>query len=474
MILMIVRLIMISFFRLFNMIKILCKKIILTFLIFNLVFLVNLSWAKEVHIRVTEARDVGIKIVVLPFNNLAKYNQSKEISSIITNDLNYSGQFKVLELDLEDLETMEKTPIYLEKVDFKFWRETGAEYLLMTKLYPSSDAQKLIVNLQLLDLYKPLDPINLNTEIAKYPNESPRKLAHRISDIIFSKLTGIKSFFNTKISYIRAERLGEQNPEYSLNIADFDGSNERRLLEVPYPLMSPSWSPDGTKISFVSFKGNRSSINIANLTTGKINVVTRYQGINGAPAWSPYGDKLAVVLSKEGSPKIYILDIATGHLQKVTQGMAIDTEPCWSRDGQEIFFTSNRGGKPQIYKATLSDGQINRVTFNGEYNATPTLTPDNRHLVMLHCKENCSKTETGFNIAVQSLDSGKVRVLTKIGMEDSPVVSPNGTMVLYSARPNKNSDRVLAGVSIDGHFNKYLFVAGNGSLKNPAWSPFLE
>lgn len=440
----------------------------------NLGFLVNFSLAKVVHIRVTEARDVGIKIAVLPFNNLAKYNQSKEISSIIKNDLNYSGQFKVLELDLEDIDIMEKIPAKLENVDFKFWRDTGAEYLLITKLYPSSDAQKLIVNLQLLDLYKPLDPINLNTEIIKHPNENSRQLAHRLSDTIFEKLTGVKSFFKTKIAYIRAAGLGGQNPEYSLNLSDFDGFNEYKLFSATYPIMSPNWSPDGKKIAFVSFKGNRASINIADLTTGKINVITKYPGINGAPAWSPDGTKLALVLSKDGNPKIYVLDLASGSLQKISHGMAIDTEPCWSRDGLEIFFTSNRGGKPQIYKVSLSDSQVNRVTFSGEYNATPSLTPDNRYLVMLHCTENCSKTDAGYNIAVQSLDSGKVRVLTKIGMEDSPVISPNGIMIMYSTKPSKDSERVLAGVSIEGHFNKYLPIMGNGSLKNPAWSPFLE
>ncbi len=450
------------------------KKIILAWLLFNLGFLVNQSLAKVIHIRVNEARDVGIKMVILPFNNLAKYSQSKQITEIMNNDLNYSGQFKILELSLDDIDTLEKIPLNIEHIDFKFWRNTGAEYLLLTKLYPSSDAQKLIVNLKLLDLYKPLDAIHFNTEIIKHPNESSRQLAHRISNIIFENLTGIKGDFKTKIAYIKAERLGAENPEYSLNIADFDGFNEYTLFSATYPIMSPSWSPDGTKIAFVSFKNHRSSINIANLATNKINVITKYPGINGAPSWSPTGDKLAVVLSKDGYPKIYILDIANGNLQKITNGIAIDTEPCWSRDAKEIFFTSNRGGKPQIYKVLLSDGQVNRVTFTGDYNATPVLTPDNRYLVMLHCRENCSKTDTRFNIALQSLDSGKVKILTTAGMEDSPAISPNGTMVVYSTKQNKESNKVLAGVSIEGNFNKYLPIMGNSNLKNPAWSPFLE
>ena len=453
--------------------KILKIKIIIIFIVF-----INISYAKVVHIRVTEAMDVGIKLVVLPFNNAQKYSKGfNEISAIVTNDLNYSGQFKVLGIDFADSDVVEKIPTNAnaQEIDFAFWRRLGAEYLLITKLYPGQNAANLIVNLQLLDLYKPLEPLSLNTEIEKYPNEDPRKLAHRISDVIFEKLTGIRSFFNTKIAYIRAERLGEKHPIYSLNIADFDGFNERKLTSTSYPLMSPNWSKDGKKISFVSFRDNRANISIADLESKKITILTSYPGINGAPAWSPDGSKLALVLSKDGSPKIYILNLVNDTLQKITNGIAIDTEPFWSANGKEIFFTSNRGGKPQIYKISLLDGEVQRVTFKGEYNATPSLTPDSKNLVMLHCVKNYSKTDTGCNIAVQSLDTGKVKVLTKIGMEDSPVVSPNGVVVLHSTEYGKRgNNRVLAIVSIDGHFSSYLPIPGNGSIKNPAWSPFLE
>jgi len=451
--------------------KIIKLKIILIFIMF-----VNVSWAKVVHIRVTEAMDVGIKLVVLPFNNSIKSSKNlNEISYIVGSDLNYSGQFKVLDLDLEDLDVVEKIPTNAQEIDFTFWRRLGAEYLLITKLYPVQNAANLVVNLQLIDLYKPLEPISLNTEIEKYPNEAPRKLAHRISDVIFEKLLGIRGFFNTKIAYIRAEHLGEKNPVYSLNIADFDGFNEHKLISTKYPLMSPNWSRDGKKISFVSFKDNRANISIADLESNKVTILTSYPGINGAPAWSPDGNKLALVLSKDGNPKIYTLDLINGNLQKITNGIAIDTEPFWSSNSKEIFFTSNRGGKPQIYKISLLDREIQRITFKGEYNATPSLTPDNKSLVMLHCIKNCSKTDTGYNIAVQSLDNGNVKVLTKIGMEDSPVISPNGVTVLYSTEHNKNdNNRILAVVSIDGHFSSYLPIPGNGSIKNPAWSPFLE
>lgn len=447
-------------------------KTIFFILILNII---NISYAKVVHIRVTEAKDIGIKLMVLPFNNQHKSSRDfNEISNLVTNDLNYSGQFKAKQLNLHDLDP-DKIPTNVKDIDFKFWRELNVEYLLITKLYPAHNAASLVINLQLIDLYKPLDPIILNVEVEKHPNEEPRKLAHKISNIIFEKLIGIKGFFNTKIAYIRAEHLGEKNPIFSLNIADFDGFNERKLLQTSYPLMSPNWSRDGKKICFVSFRNNRANISVADLDTRRINIITSYPGINGAPAWSPDGNKLALVLSKDGSPKIYILDLIQDTLQKITHGTSIDTEPFWHNNGTEIFFTSNRGGKPQIYKISLINQEIQRITFKGEYNATPSLTPDNRYLVMLHCDQNCSKNDPSYNVAVLSLDTGKIKILSKMGMEDSPVISPNGVMVLYSTERNKNdTNRVLASISIDGHFSSYLPIPGSGSIKNPAWSPFLD
>lgn len=444
------------------------KKLIIVFilLIINIV-----TEAKVVHIKIAEANDIGIKLIVFPFKH--PHKNFSEVSSIVAHDLNYSGQFKANVLNNSDLEG--DLPTSSKNIDFKFWRDLGAEYLLMTKLYPIRNATNLVVNVQLIDLYKPLEPLILNLEIDKDPKEDQRKLAHKISNIVFEKLTSIKGFFNTKIAYVRAERLGEKNPIFSLNIADFDGFNEHKLLEANYPIMSPNWSRDGKKICFVSFKNYRANISVADLEARRINTITHYPGINGAPAWSPDGTQLALVLSKDGSPKIYVLDLHKDTLQKITHGPSIDTEPCWDKDGNQIFFTSNRGGKPQIYKISLRTKEIERVTFKGDYNATPSLTPNNRHLVMLHCEQNCSRNDSSYNVAVLSLDTGKTKILSKMGMEDSPVIAPNGVTILYSTERSKNdTNRVLASISIDGNYSSYLSIPGSGSIKNPAWSPFLD
>ena len=204
------------------------------------------------------------------------------------------------------------------------------------------------------------------------------------------------------------------------------------------------------------------------MATGRRELLSKFPGINGAPAWSPDGRTLALVLSKEGSPKIYLMDIQTRQLTQVTQGYSIDTEPAWSKDGRQLYFTSNRGGKPQIYRLELASRQVERITFEGGYNARPMLTPDGRYLIMMHRGEQSSGI---FNIASQDLKTGKVLVLTHAYLDESPTLSPNGAMVLYGTQ---DGDRQILGlVTLDGR-GQLKLPAREGSVQEPAWSPFLS
>jgi TolB protein len=294
------------------------------------------------------------------------------------------------------------------------------------------------------------------------PKESLRRCAHKISDDVYQKLTGVRGVFSTSLAYVLVSNNHGQR-YYTLELSDADGFNPRVLLRSVQPIMSPAWRPDGKHIYYVSFEGYRAKIYDQDLMTGRREVFSAYPGINGAPAVSPDGSQIALVLTKTGNPKIYLMDARTHALRQLTEGMAIDTEPDWSNDGKYLLFTSNRGGTPQIYKYNLANGDVERMTYQGDYNARARVMPNGDGFVMMHSDDNV------FGIAKQQ--GSQCDVLVQAGRDESPSLAPNGQMIIYATQINGRG--VLAMVSIDGNI-KLTLPAQEGSVQEPAWSPFVS
>jgi len=209
----------------------------------------------------------------------------------------------------------------------------------------------------------------------------------------------------------------------------------------------------------------RPRIFIQELATGKRKQIMSFKGLNGSPAFSPDGKKLALVLSKDGNAEIYTLDLATQKLERMTHNYAIDTEPAWGPKGNSIYFTSDRGGNPQIYRLDIKTKKVERITFEGDSNYRARLTPDGRFLVCIE------KVGGDFHIAVQDLKTGRVKILTHTDLDESPTISPNGTMVMYAT--TENGKEILAVVSVDG-LVKYKLPSTDGEVREPAWSPYFN
>ncbi|WP_058483568.1 Tol-Pal system beta propeller repeat protein TolB [Legionella spiritensis] len=374
-----------------------------------------------------------------------------ELTEVINNDLRLSGQFRIIPVPRGMPEGQQA---------IRVWRSAGADSVVQGHV-TKTGFNRYEISVELIDAAaKGRLLLSNNFQVS---GREVRALAHHISDLVYEKLTGERGIFSTRIAYILVQRQAGRST-FSLEVADADGNNPQSLVVSSQPLMSPSWSPDGKQIAYVSFEKKKAQIFTVAVANGKRRLVTDFNGINGAPAWSPDGRQLAVVLSKGGSPKIYSIDLSSGSLKQLTFGDAIDTEPRYSPDGRYILFTSGRGGAPQIYRLSLNDGRVSRVTYQGNYNARASYTSDEKHIVLLH------REDKHFNIGVQDVASGKINQVTFSPVDESPSVSPNGRLIVYATTVNNRG--VLGIVSIDGRIQMKL-PSRQGDVQEPAWSPFL-
>ena len=404
---------------------------------------------------INEGKVAGLPISIVPFAMVGVSPNEQQPADVIDADLGFSGRF----------ETIPRAnflsaphPHDFNSVQFKDWRLIKSEALVVGKVINLGNSQYEI-RFRLIDVYREKQLAGRKFVI---PANKLRKAAHVISDIIYQNLTGTAGAFDTKIAYITVQGK-EPDQHYLLRVADADGWGPKTILESRQPILSPAWSPDGSRLAYVSFEKKRSMVFIQDLSTGKRIRVAEFPGLNSAPAWSPDGKKLALTLSKDDNPEIYIFDLATSNLRRLTRHTAIDTEPSWSPDGRSLIFTSGRSGKAQIYQISAAGGPAKRLTFSGSYNAGASFSPDGRTIVLITNQGN------GDKVGIYSTKDRMVRELTRSRHDESPTFAPNGDMIMYATQ--QDGHNVLAIVSIDGQAQQTLKFQG-GSVMEPAWSPF--
>lgn len=407
----------------------------------------------QLTVEITRGVSRPIPIAIVPFG-VTQGPVPVDVAAVIEADLERSGRFDGLERA-----AMLQKPTSGAEVDFANWRLLKTDFVVVGRLVPQGadwaiqyELFNVLTGERLLGFSVPAAPNAL------------RLGAHRVADMIYEKILGVRGAFATRIAYVAVSGVAPQR-RHRLIVADADGENARTIVESREPIMSPAWSPDGQRLAYVSFEGSMAQIWVQTLRTGERERVSARQGINGAPAWSPDGRRLALTLSqRDGNVDVYVLDLATKDSVRITDDPAIDTEPAWSPDGRSLYFTSDRAGRPQVYRIRLASGERpRRLTFEGPYNARPRVSPDGATLVVVTLDQGA------YRLAAVDAETGRSRVLTNGRLDEGPTFAPNGQTVMYATRVGGRG--VLATVAIDGSVTSRI-TSEAGDVREPAWSPF--
>jgi TolB protein len=400
----------------------------------------------QLTIEIVGGAGTTIPIAIVPFANENTYPLG--ITGIVGADLTRSGLFRLV-----DYNGVSPRPTRAEEIQPAVWRSRNADAVVAGSMRPLGDG-RVEVRFSLVDVVK---QVPLATMTYTVTPQQFRVTAHKIADVIYEKLTGDPGIFSTRIAYIT-----KQGPRFQLLVADADGADPQTIVTSNEPLLSPKWSPDGTRLAYVSFENKKPVVYVQSLSTGQRVAVANFRGSNSSPAWSPDGRRLAVTLTKDGSSQIYLVNAEGGNAARLLTSSGIDTEAAFTPDGGSLVFTSDRGGSPQIYRASISGGNVERLTFDGDYNVSPRPTPDGKALVFVRRASN------RYQVALMDYATRQVQVLTDGPDDLSPSVAPNGKLIIYA---NEGGGRgILAAVSSDGRVKQRL-VAPSADVREPAWGP---
>jgi TolB protein len=378
--------------------------------------------------------------------------QGAEIAQVITGDLERSGLFA----PINQAAFVEQTLDVNVQPRFADWKTINAQALVSGQA--TVEGGRLTVNFRLWDVYSEQQLLGL--QFTTTP-ENWRKLAHKISDAVYERLTGEKGYFDTRIVFVSesGERL---NRKKQLAIMDQDGANPSYLTDGSYIVMTPRFSSSSQEITYMALRPEGSSIYLFNLETARRETLGNFPGMVFAPRFSPDGGRVAFSVERGGNSDIYVMDLRSRTSARLTSDPSIETSPSFSPDGSKIVYNSDRGGTAQLYVMDASGGGGRRISFGSGRYTTPVWSPTGDFIAF-------TKQDGGqFHIGIMRPDGTDERLLTTSYMDEGPTWAPNGRVLMFS-RETPGSGPRLWTVDVTGRILRAAPYPGSGS--DPAWSP---
>lgn len=416
------------------------------------------AWA-QIEIDITKGNIDPTPIAIPDFigADASAQQLGQEIAGVIRADLERSGLFK----SLDPASFLERQTNIDYEPTFGDWRVIKAEALVSGRIV-NNGGNKVLVEFRLWDVFagKQLAGIRFATT-----RENWRRAAHKSADAVYEALTGETGYFDSRIVFID-EKGPKTNRKKRLAIMDQDGHAPQFLLAGSDLVLTPRFSQDSQKITYMSYENTRPQVYLLDIETGRRELLGDFPGMTFAPRFSPKGDKLVMSMSRKGNSDIYVMDLRSRSTSRLTDDPSIDVSASYSPNGRQIVFNSDRGGSPQVYTMNADGTQTKRISFGkGRYSA-PVWSPRGDKIAFV-------KSLGGkFSIGVMNPDGSGERVLTESYLDEGPTWSPNGRVIMFSR--GTRGERATSEVwSVDLTGQNLRRVETPGQASDPAWSPIL-
>jgi TolB protein len=378
-----------------------------------------------------------------------------DISQVISANLQRSGLFR----PLDPASFIEKGLTANVQPRFADWKTINAQALVNGQV--TVEGGKLRVDFRLWDVFAEQQLLGLQFTASP---ESWRKVAHKISDAVYERLTGEKGYFDTRVVFV-AESGSRLKPIKRLAIMDQDGANPSYLTSGDSIVMTPRFSSNSQEVTYMSLRPDSSTIYILNLETARRESLGTFPGMVFAPRFSPDGGKVVFSVERAGNSDLYVMNLSSRTSTRLTTDPSIDTSGSYSPDGAQIVFNSDRSGSPQLYVMGADGSGTRRISSGSGRYTTPVWSPTGEFIAFT------KQTGGEFHIGVMRPDGSDERLLTSSYLDEGPTWAPNGRVLMFS-RETPGGPPKLWSVDVTGRILQPMPYPGAGS--DPAWSPLLN
>ncbi len=404
-----------------------------------------------------EIRSGGqFKPINVAVTQFAGDSDGARLTSIITN--NFARSVFLAPTDPKTFLDQASSPDQPPKMDA--WRSLNVQFVVTGRTAKAGDG-RLKTEFRLWDVLSGQQVAG--QQYVTDPNNS-RRVAHIVSDAVFSKITGEKGFFDSRVVFVDESGPKERRRK-RLAIMDQDGANVRYLTKGDDLVVTPRFSPSSQELTYMSFGSDEPKVFLLNIETGQREVVGNFPGMTFSPRFSPDGQKIIMSLSQGSSSNLFAMDLRSRATMRLSDSAAIDTSPSYAPDGSQIVFESDRGGSQQIYVMGATGGEARRISFGEGRYSTPVWSPKGDYIAFTRQKSGA------FAIGVMKPDGTGERILTEGFHNEGPTWAPNGLYLMFFREGSGQAGARIFMVDIFGRGEFPVPTPNFGS--DPAWSPIL-